>query len=45
MILNYTISKSLYGVDLDPGAVGTAKLGRLSLAVEEDKPIPAKLRA
>jgi hypothetical protein len=37
----HTISKSLYGVDLDPGAVEIAKLRFwLSLVVEEDKPIP-----
>ncbi len=37
----HTISESLYGVDLDPGAVEIAKLRFwLSLVVEEDKPIP-----
>jgi hypothetical protein len=37
----HTISRSLYGVDLDPGAVEIAKLRFwLSLVVEEDKPIP-----
>ena len=37
----HTISKSLYGADLDPGAVEIAKLRFwLSLVVEEDKPIP-----
>lgn len=37
----HTISKSLYGVDLDPGAIEIAKLRFwLSLVVEEEEPTP-----
>ena len=37
----HTISKSLYGVDIDPGAIEIAKLRFwLSLVVEEEEPIP-----